>query len=1121
MRNAFFLIVTLLISLNTISQNVIEKGNPYIQNYNGKDYNTIDDQTWAIVEDKRGVMYFGTNAGVMEFDANSWRLIEMPNKSDVRSLAIDNNSGRIYVGAIGEFGYLQADSTGSMQYVSLLDKIPEEYKSFDDVWETFVIDEQVIFRAYSYIFMLKENKLKTIAGAFNFGFSVNNRFYMRQFGKGLRTLNGDSLKFIENSEQLAHLPVFIMLPYEEDKILMVSRTFGVFIYSLSMGGTNRIEKLLNVQELDSFVINTKVYCGAKFDEEHFILGSLDGLVKFDKSGKIIQRIKKKNGLLGNNVRSIYIDSKKNIWAGLDNGISYIIDNSPLTLYNERNGLIGAAQTSKVYKNQLYVGTSQGLFLKDLQDNFTMVENTNGACWSLQEIHGKLLLSHSNGLYTIENNTAKNIFLGDLFFSFNLFHSENYALAGHRYGVYLYEYYNKNWRLKHKIKNFKEKGRYTQIENENTIWVGHANKGIFRLKLNELLDSVVELNFFDSTQGLPANTHNYIFEIKNDHQNSQMIFGTENGIYGYNPKTNDFDPINKFNKLLNNDGFINVFAQDKKGNIYFQQGNEKGVLQVQNDGTYKLEHIPFLKFKGLLVEEISFIDSAKIFFSSKEGVIQYDSQIKPNYKVPYTTIIRQVLANDSLVYGGSENAMIPIELSYKYNNLQFIFSALFFEDHDKTQYSYILEGSSNEWSEWSLKSEKEYTHLPEGDYTFKVKARNIFENKSTVAEYQFSIQAPWYRTYWAYFGYFIVAILLIYALIWLNSRRLIKEKKKLEEIVINRTSEILQQKEEILTQAEELKTTNDNLLELNEFKQGLTSMIVHDLKNPLNLIINIPKSANYEKQIDIMQQTGKQMLNMVLNILDVDKYQDIKMTLDIEDKQFALTAKNAVKRIQFLSEQKNILIKNQIDQNIVTKVEEGIAERILVNLLTNAIKYTPLNGTITLSSKPKSETFVQIEVTDTGEGIPKEKLHLVFQKFGQIVAKKSGGVRSTGLGLTFCKLAVEAHGGEIGVISEIGKGTTFWFTLKTGTSDNIVTEIIEREIEIKNEHILFTEEEKEILRPFINRLNEFSIYETGDVEEIIEELKPNKAENLQIWLELIDACLVSLNESKYQKLLKII
>ncbi|MCD4834709.1 MAG: GAF domain-containing protein [Bacteroidales bacterium] len=320
-----------------------------------------------------------------------------------------------------------------------------------------------------------------------------------------------------------------------------------------------------------------------------------------------------------------------------------------------------------------------------------------------------------------------------------------------------------------------------------------------------------------------------------------------------------------------------------------------------------------------------------------------------------------------------------------------------------------------------------------------------------------------------------------------------------------------QKEEISSQAEELQTANDKLIELDQFKEELTGMIIHDLKNPLNAIIGLAES-------DIVKQSGKQMLNMIMNILDVNKFENTEIKIQTSNTSIYELSKLALSQVDLLYHQKSIKLINRI-QNYYVDIDPEIIERVFINLLTNAIKYTPNNGTITLDSEEYSPDFIRIKVTDTGQGIPKEKLHTVFGKFEQVIARKSGLGRSTGIGLTFCKLFVEAHGGEINVESEENEGSIFWFTLPLGyQGDEEIT--IEEEV-IEEKAIELTSTEKEILKPFLLKLQELEVYESTEVEKIIEQLDCSKTENLQKWKAEIVNAIDALNEEKYKKLIHLI
>ena len=306
------------------------------------------------------------------------------------------------------------------------------------------------------------------------------------------------------------------------------------------------------------------------------------------------------------------------------------------------------------------------------------------------------------------------------------------------------------------------------------------------------------------------------------------------------------------------------------------------------------------------------------------------------------------------------------------------------------------------------------------------------------------------------------------------------------------------------QKAEIEEKNIKLNELDKFKEDMTGMIVHDLKNPLNSIIGLSEN-------NIVKQSSKEMLNMVTNILDVHKYEDAEIKLSISNNSIYEISKTAIQQVDFLCGQKNIKLDNRI-RNYFVNVEKEIIERVIVNILTNAIKYTPNNGKIVLGSIEKPNKFISISVADTGQGIPADKLDSVFGKFGQVVAKKSGMARSTGIGLTFCKIFVEAHGGKIGVESEVGKGTTFWFTLPTGIQEN--TDLKVEESDVAEKTIELTQDDKEILLPFGQKFLELEVFEYSEIEYIIGKIDFSSSQTLTKWKKEMDNALYGMNQEKY-------
>lgn len=388
-----------------------------------------------------------------------------------------------------------------------------------------------------------------------------------------------------------------------------------------------------------------------------------------------------------------------------------------------------------------------------------------------------------------------------------------------------------------------------------------------------------------------------------------------------------------------------------------------------------------------------------------------------------------------------------------------------------------------------------------------------------------------------FGSFIILFLLaVLTLILIVNNK--KSKKINQQLTLQRNElsekneEINQQKEEMQVQAEGLTQLNYQLTSLDKYKEGLIGMIVHDLKNPLNTILGLADKPE-------LKLAGRQMMNMVQNILDVQKFEDTTPKLYLVSADILSVSVHALYEVSLLIERKNIKVINKISPIYICKVDIDLISRVFVNLFTNAIKYTPNNGSIILDAVPQGNQL-SISVSDTGQGIPVDKLEMVFDKFMQIEPRQIGAVRSSGLGLAFCKMAIEAHKGKIWATSEIGKGANFHFTLELVNAQWTLTDdkdfdfhpaqsiLKENQTPLHLQTVFsdyrdwsvanLSDEEKAILQPFVLILQKYSVYEYSDIYQVLQQFDVNDNKNLSIWKQQIENAFRACNELKYEQLI---
>jgi len=227
---------------------------------------------------------------------------------------------------------------------------------------------------------------------------------------------------------------------------------------------------------------------------------------------------------------------------------------------------------------------------------------------------------------------------------------------------------------------------------------------------------------------------------------------------------------------------------------------------------------------------------------------------------------------------------------------------------------------------------------------------------------------------------------------------------------------------------------ERTIALEKLKDDLIHMVVHDLRSPLASVLGTLRtleSSDYDPEtaralVPGAAQSGEALFGMINDLLDIHKLEDHRLPLETALFDVGRVLAQAASMVQSLASEKGLEVTQTIDEGTpAIKADVGKLRRLIVNLVGNAVKFTRAGGHVELAARRADDgESLHISVSDTGEGIPEEYHDRIFDKFGQVETRQAGRMVSTGLGLTFCKLIAEAHGGRIWVESEMGKGSTF-------------------------------------------------------------------------------------------------
>lgn len=852
---------------SVLAQNEI--GLPVLHNYTPKEYGSSA-QNWAVTQDDRGLIYVANNAGVMEYDGVSWRVMPVTNRSTVRSLAFDTSAGILYAGAQGEFGYLASDALGRSQFVSMVDKVDPADRTFVNVWRTWATPDGIYFQSNTHIFRWFHDRLSVIRpqSSFHFSFQVRDRVFVTQRKLGLYELKGDSLVLPPGGRFCEKFPVYAMVPYGDHEILVVSQE-GAFLFD---GHGVRPW----APHLTAVLRETHIYNGIPLDDSTFALATLQGgILIVDGSGTVRRVFDESVGLQNQSVKALFVDRQHGLWAALEKGLVRVEYASPVSRFNTSLNFKSQAEAIRRHDNLLYVGTKDGLFRLETSSKnpsapFSMerVHGISEEVWALLPLDGNLLAgTWGKATLLLEQDRVQKV---NGFNAASLWRSRqdsNRVFVGLFDGLASLYRRNNRWMDEGRIEGVHDDTRFLAEDRDGALWVGHLTRGCSRVDFSNGPGAPV-ITEFDTAAGLPDEGIN-VYAVGDD-----VYFGTESGLlFHFDPTTGRFNRDSTlFDRFHIPPGLVIPKHMDAAGHLWMAYATASSphpfpaVATRQSDGRYVFRPLLGGRFECPFITPLHIDTNNVVWFQSGDEILRCDLGRPQFSETPFEVLIRRVFANgDSLVFGGAPGAVWP-ELSYDLNSLRIEFAALSFDETEKNRYRYRLEEFDERWSPWSPEPHKEYTNLPEGRHRLWVQARNVYGFESRPSLLEFHILPPWFRTWWAYSIYVLLVLGGIYGGFQWRLRLLRRRNEELERNVERRTQELESAGKEIAAQRDYLKSINSQL-----------ESAIRDLKETQSQLVHSEKMASVGHMVAGLAHEINNPLTFIIPNLDYVRRHTLKVT----------------------------------------------------------------------------------------------------------------------------------------------------------------------------------------------------------------------------------------------------
>jgi AraC family chitin signaling transcriptional activator len=820
-------------------------------------------QNWMIAQDRNHYMYFANNEGLLEYNGSDWSLYPSPNETIIRSVKVIDD--RIYTGCYMEFGYWQRQRDGRLAYTSLSKSIQNKILDDEQFWNILQYDHWVVFQSLNriYIFDSKANNFKIITpkSAVNRAFIVNRSIYFQTVDEGLFEIaNGKSVLIS------AH-PVVM-----NNKIVGMSSDQNGLLLHTQFNGFYRLKDGIASKwttEADKELEISSIYSSQVLSDGGIALGCVsNGVFILSKEGQVRYHITQNKGLGNNTALSLFEDAYKNLWIGLDNGISCLNLRSAVRSLSDDRGVLGTVYTSIEHNGKLYIGTNQGLFSRDqnASGDFSFIPGTKGQVWSLFAYEGTLFCGHDTGTYIVGETTAHRIFKASGTWKFSAVPGQrDRLLQGNYYGISVLERSGGTWQFRNKLHGFDYSSKYFEINTQHQILVSHEYKGVYKIQADRQLQKATSVTkFTDPPKGKNAGLAKF---------NGRIYYAYKDGVFVYEPKSSRFVKEPFLSEAFSEDVYTTGKMQvDHSENLWLFTKNYISFYSIGRlSSELKRNAIPIpssITNSMSGYENITQISSSHYLIGTTDGyyTLNIDDLTFNNYLISITAVLSSSKNSDA------NYAEHDTEGKFKYaeNNITFNYTVPEYNKYINTEYQYQLSGVQDEWSPWSTRTSVNFKNLPSDKYEFKVRAKIGNSFSENIATYRFTVLKPWYRTHLAILAYLILLLIAAHFIhkayrnyYQKQKEKLIEENNRLLEIKeLENEQQLMKIKNQQLSQDvdnknRELAVSTMSLIQKNE----LLTLIKEDLKktdeagnrNIKSVISTINKNISEEDTWNIFKE----------------------------------------------------------------------------------------------------------------------------------------------------------------------------------------------------------------------------------------------------------------------------